>query len=71
MSQIAEPGTVIQIKVDEEWMCHCGTEQPKPGAWVASHWSNRLTHACKQCGTERTLLSGSLNTPKVQKEPSP
>ena len=69
MSQVANPGTVITLKVDEEWTCHCGTEQPKPGVWVAAHWFERLKHACKQCGTERTLVRGLLTTPKVQKEP--
>ena len=44
MIQVANPGTVITLKVDEAWKCHCGAEQPRPGVWVAAHWSERLTH---------------------------
>jgi len=73
MSQVAAPGTVIQIKVDEAWTCHCGAEQTKPGVWVAAHWREELIHTCKACGTERTLVHGLLTTPaaKAQKEPRP
>lgn len=70
MSQVANPGTVITLKVDEAWTCQCGAEQPKPGVWVAAHWSERLTHHCDACGTERTLVRGQLTTPKARKEPT-
>ena len=74
MSQIAEPGTSITIKPDESWTCTCGKEQTKPGAWVAAHWYEELTHTCQQCGVRRMLSRGVLSTPPArniaQKEPT-
>ena len=71
MNQVASPGTIIQIKVDEAWTCHCGSEQAKPGVWVAAHWSELLRHVCKACGIKRTLIRGILTTPAAKKEPRP
>ncbi len=71
MSQIAEPGTVITLKVDEEWKCHCqASGSPLTELINRSHWSERLTHRCTSCGTERTLVRGQLTTPKARKEPA-
>ena len=69
MSQVAEPGSVIEIGVAGGWTCHCGAEQI-PSVWVAARWHDRLTHTCNGCGTKRTLFRGVLTTP-ARKEPRP